>query len=55
LTPKTPVSVKPPLANGKGIKKVARRLSYPAAEKPAANEWSIKTEEANNKKEQLVS
>ncbi|XP_059439073.1 protein IQ-DOMAIN 9-like [Corylus avellana] len=55
LTPKTSVSVKPPSANGRGITKVARRLSYPAAEKPAAKEGSIKAEEASNKKEQLVS
>lgn len=50
LTPKKDVSVKPPLANGKGTTK-ARRLSYPTAAKPAALEGSIKAEESNNKKE----
>lgn len=53
-TPKKDVSVKPPLANGKGTTK-ARRLSYPAVEKSAAHEGSVKAEETNNKKEQLVS
>lgn len=54
LTPKTSVSVKLPLTNGKGTTK-ARRLSYPAGGKPPAQEESNKAEEANSKKEQLVS
>ncbi|KAM3748297.1 hypothetical protein ACB098_05G097900 [Castanea mollissima] len=54
LTPKTSVSVKLPLTNGKGTTK-ARRLSYPAGGKPPAQEESDKAEEANSKKEQLVS
>lgn len=33
----------------------ARRLSYPGAEKGAILEGSIKAEEANTKREQLVS
>ncbi|KAJ9136072.1 hypothetical protein P3X46_033184 [Hevea brasiliensis] len=44
-TAKTPVSSKPSLSNGKGNDK-ARRLSYPAAEKGATLEGSIKTAEA---------
>uniref|UniRef100_A0A2N9I5G8 DUF4005 domain-containing protein n=1 Tax=Fagus sylvatica TaxID=28930 RepID=A0A2N9I5G8_FAGSY len=54
LTPKTSVSVKPHVVNGKGTTK-ARRLSYPVTEKPPTHEESIKAEEANSKKEQLVS
>ena len=49
--PKASVSVKPPLSNGKGTMK-PRRLSYPAAEKPAARQESITAEEVNGRKEE---
>ncbi|XWS18480.1 hypothetical protein CRYUN_Cryun32bG0047200 [Craigia yunnanensis] len=44
--PKLLVSVKAPMSNGKGTMK-PRRLSYPAAEKPAARQESIKAEEVD--------
>lgn len=53
-TRKTPVSSKPSLFNGKGTP-TAQRLSYPPAEKRVSLEGSIKSDAANNKREQLVS
>ncbi|KAF8028588.1 hypothetical protein BT93_E1275 [Corymbia citriodora subsp. variegata] len=53
-TPKAVTSPKPPSSsNGKTTTK-ARRLSYPAAEKPASMLSESKSEEANNKKESTV-
>uniref|UniRef100_A0A6N2KP78 DUF4005 domain-containing protein n=1 Tax=Salix viminalis TaxID=40686 RepID=A0A6N2KP78_SALVM len=53
-TRKTPVSSKPSSSNGKGTP-TTRRLSYPPAEKRVSLEGSIKSDAANNKREQLVS
>ncbi|KAH7544927.1 hypothetical protein FEM48_Zijuj01G0037900 [Ziziphus jujuba var. spinosa] len=53
-TPKAPTPVKVPSSNGKGTMK-PRRLSFPSSEKTLAVEGNTKTEEANTKKEELVS
>lgn len=69
-TPKTPISVKTPSSNGKqktssngkqntssnGKQTIkARRLSFPSSEKLVPSEESVKVEETNIKKEELVS
>lgn len=53
-TKKTPVSSKPSLSNGR-VNPIARRLSYPPAEKRATLERSIKSDAANTKREHSVS
>ncbi|KAH9797235.1 IQ-domain 9 [Citrus sinensis] len=53
-TPKSSVSVKPSISNGKGTSK-ARRLSFPDAEKPSSSEGNTKAKEESSKKEQLAS
>ncbi|XP_015873661.3 protein IQ-DOMAIN 9 isoform X1 [Ziziphus jujuba] len=53
-TPKAPTPVKVPSSNGKRTMK-PRRLSFPSSEKSLAVEGNTKTEEANTKKEELVS
>lgn len=53
-TPKSSISVKPSISNARGATK-ARRLSFPAAEKPSSNEGKIEAEEERAKKEQQVS
>lgn len=53
-TTKTPVPAKAALSNGKGTTRPARRLSYPAAEKPAKHEGSSKAaEEVKDTTEQI--
>lgn len=53
-TPKSSLSVKPSISNGKGTSK-ARRLSFPDAEKPSSSEGNTKAKEESTKKEQLAS